>query len=106
MIGQEPSWEKHERGGDTQADSRERGVCVRICREQERHHTRAHAQRGMRDPDMQKERERSASLMLRKHLINLAGCSEKRGSLRNDINFPSDIMAWHGGGQSTKNECL
>jgi hypothetical protein len=30
----------------------------------------------------------------------------EKGSLRNGINFPSDIMAWHGGGQSAKNECL
>jgi hypothetical protein len=30
----------------------------------------------------------------------------EKGSLRNGINFPGDIMAWHGGGQSAKIECL
>jgi hypothetical protein len=44
--------------------------------------------------------------MLREHLINLAEAVTERGSLRICRSFPSDIMAWHGGGQSAKSECL
>jgi hypothetical protein len=45
------------------------------------------------------------SLMLRKCLINLAEDVRER-IVENWHKFPGDIMAWHGGGQSTKNECL
>jgi hypothetical protein len=34
------------------------------------------------------------------------GGDREREPLRELSKFPSDIMAWHGGGQSTKNECL
>jgi hypothetical protein len=63
--------------------------------------------------------------MLREHLINLVEVMTEKEiseSLQRIINlsrscdreripeklqeFPSDIMAWHGGGQSAKNECL
>jgi hypothetical protein len=30
----------------------------------------------------------------------------ERESVRKLQKFPSDIMDWHGGGQSAKNECL
>jgi hypothetical protein len=50
--------------------------------------------------------QKVVSLMLRKHLINLAEVVIEKGSLRIWHKFPSDIMAWHGGGQSAKSECL
>jgi hypothetical protein len=47
------------------------------------------------------------SLMLRENLINLAeAVTERERVFENLQKFPSDIMAWHGGGQSAKNECL
>jgi hypothetical protein len=46
------------------------------------------------------------SLMLREHLINLAEAVTRERISENLQKFPSDIMAWHGGGQSAKNECL
>jgi hypothetical protein len=49
--------------------------------------------------------QKVVSLMLRKHLINLRSCERER-IIENWHKFPSDIMAWHGGGQSAKNECL
>jgi hypothetical protein len=45
--------------------------------------------------------------------LDVEGASDKprRGRDRERISeklqkFPSDIMVWHGGGQSAKNECL
>jgi hypothetical protein len=44
--------------------------------------------------------------MLRKHLIKLTEVVIEKGCLRIGHKFPSDSMAWHGGGHTAKSECL
>jgi hypothetical protein len=53
-----------------------------------------------------KPEQKVASLMLRKHLINLAKAVTEKGSLRIWRKLCSDIMVFHRGGQSDKSECL
>jgi hypothetical protein len=110
MIGLEPSWggkwpaRIHTKEGKKRRH-REGGVGPRICREKEdsMRETPVH-RRTMRLNcfDFMREEEtsemRAVSLMLRKHLINLAEGEREREYMRNCKIFPSDIMAWYRGG--------
>jgi hypothetical protein len=119
MTCTEPSWGGIRRSIRHTGVEKTKRTCPRglydqgMCREKEESAKEALVQRINKRSNFSSYRReedtsemRVLSLMLRKHLINLTETMKERESLRNCMSFPSDIMAWHRGGQSSKSEFL